>query len=208
MQAIRSLEGSPPASVELLRAVDGIDTNQVDMGAGHVHSSLPRSRATPWVQHLLGAAGVAVNHTEGHEAEGKAEGGMGIEFTALMHAAAGGHAECVRALLTADGIDVNTVPERVPSVQDHGMTGSPPILTIRCRNDGWKACSRALASAKGVDLNYRHQQNHGRPALREVCKLSVKHAALAEHLLVAGGCRFTLTTAGQRWAADFMPLNL
>ena len=57
--------------------------------------------------------------------------------------------------------------------------------------------ARALASAKGIGLDYRHQR-HGRPALHEVG--GAKHAALAKHLLVAGGCRFALTTQGHACA--------
>ena len=105
--------------------------------------------------------------------------------TALLLAAFGGHANCVCALLQANGIDVNAAAE---------YWGSPLLTTIRRRVRGWEACARALASAKGIDLSYRHQRR-GRTALHEVC--AAKHAALAEHLLIAGGCRFALTAAGQ-----------
>ena len=109
-----------------------------------------------------------------------------------------GHDDCVRLLLQSDGIDVNAADE---------FMGSPLISTTRLRKRGWEACARALASAKGIDLNYRHQ-NSGRTALHEICKL--KHAALAEHLLIAGGCRFSLTAAGfdnqhSRFARHLLP---
>ena len=59
---------------------------------------------------------------------------------------------------------------------------------------GRPGCARALASARGVDINCRDRRS-GRTALHAICAL--KHAVLAEHLLVAGGCRFALTTAGR-----------
>ena len=93
-----------------------------------------------------------------------------------MAAARRGHGDCVHAFLQSDGIDVNATDE---------YWGLPLISTFCMRAGGWEACARALASAKGIDLNYHHQA-FGRTALHAACAL--KHAALAEHLLIAGGC--------------------
>ena len=170
VQAVRS---NHAACMEVLLAADGIDANQ-QSGYGRTAFVIAACAGnTAFVQRLLDIAGVAVNHAD--------EGGS----TALALAACSGNAECVRALIRANGIDVTTGPEH---------TGSPLLCTIRYRRGGWEACARALASAKGIDLSYRHQRS-GRTALHEVCAL--KHAALVDHLLIAGGCRFALTAAGR-----------
>ena len=125
------------------------------------------------VELLLGAAGIDTALA------------TGSGCTPLTTAACVGNAVLVLRLLGATGVAVN-----------HAVQGGGTalMLAIRTRVSDWEACARALASAKGIDLNYRPQE-FGHTALHVVCAL--KHAALAKHLLIAGGCRFALTTAGQ-----------
>ena len=168
---VQAVHSNHAACLEVLLAADGIDASQQD---GHGRTALATAAFkgnTAFVQRLLGAGGVAVSHAD----EGR--------WTALGLAAVAGHDGCVHALLQVDGVDVTTGA--------HG--GSPLLCTIRMREGGWEACARALASAKGIDINCRHQES-GRTALHKVCAL--KHVALAEHLLIAGGCRFARTTVG------------
>ena len=164
---VQAIYSNHGACAEILLATDDVDTNQVDGDGWTALFAAANKGSIMWVQHLLGAAGVAVNHTD--------ESGD----TALCRAAFHGHAGCIGTLLLTNGIDVNK--------------SQPLLATIMHQRGGWEACARALASAKGIDLNHRH--NHtGRTALHAICKM--KHAALAEHLLIAGGCRFALATAG------------
>ena len=168
VQAVRS---NHAACLEVLLAADGIDANQpCDFGRAALATAAFAGNAA-FVRRLLGA-GVAVNHAD--------EGGS----TALALAACSGNAECVRALIRANGIDVNIASAHC---------GTPLALTIMNRMGDWEACARVLASAKGIALSCRSPHS-GRMALHDVC--ASKHAALVEHLLIAGGCRFALTTAG------------
>ena len=203
---VQAIVSGDAACMEVLLCADGINTGQADGECWTPLIAAAHSGNAALVQRLLRAAGAAVNHAnefgdtaltkaaqKGHgdcvrallNADGVAvnhanEGGI----TALLRAAFGGHVGCVRALLQADGVDANIAD----------AYWGPPLLTaIRRHVGGWEACARALASAKGIDLNHRHQ-DFGRTVLHEVC--ARKHAALAEHLLIAGGCRFALTTAG------------
>ena len=169
---VQAIFAKNAACVEGLLAADGINTTLADINGDTALIAAAHAGNAVWVQLLLGAAGVAVNHANEYGS------------TALTRAALWGHAGCVHALLQADEIDVNTASE---------YWGPPLLMTIRRRKGDWAACARALASAKGIDLSYRHQRR-GRTALHEVC--AAKHAVLAEHLLLAGGCRFALTAAG------------
>ena len=160
------------ACAEALLEANRVDANQPDrVGQTPLIAAASEGDAV-CVQRLLGASGVAVNHSD--------KGG----HAALLHAAASGHVACVHVLLQVDDVDVNIAS---------AYWGSPLLCTISSRNDDWEACARALASSKGIILNYRHQK-FGRTALHTICAL--KHAALAEHLLIAGGCRFALTAEG------------
>ena len=205
---VEAIVSRDAACVEVLLDADGVDTTAVAAGSGWTALIGAANRGNAaWVERLLGAAGVVVNHADehGNTALTKAAHGGHIDcvrtllgtagiavnhangsgVTALEKAAFGGHDGCVRALLRADGIDVNTASE---------WAGSPLLFTIRSHKGGWEACARALASAKDIDLNFRHQRR-GRTALHEIC--AAKHATLAEHLLIAGGCRFGLTVASR-----------
>ena len=169
VQAIRSGEA---ACVEVLLHADGTSINKGDGDGWTALLAAAGKGNAALAQRLLGAGGVAVNHASNSGP------------TALVLAASHGHAGCVRALLQVHGIDVNTAPE---------YWGSPLACAISNRDNDWEACARTLASAKGIDLNCRHQRT-GRTELHAICAL--KHAALAEHMLIAGGCRFAHTTAG------------
>ena len=164
---VQAIFAKNAACAEALLDADGIDTNQVDATGWTALMAAANVGNAAFVQRLLGTAGVAVNRANG------------IGFTALTLAAHTGHDGCMRALLRSDGVDVGR--------------GRPLLLTIKMRRGGWEACARALASAKGIGLNHR-AHGSGRTALHEVC--AAKHAALAEHLLIAGGCRFSLTATG------------
>ena len=167
---VQAICSEDAACVEVLLDAGGIDTNEVDGdGTTPLIAAAGMGNAV-WVQRLLGAAGVAVNH-----ADVRCGGG----HTALTMAAFCGHAGCVRALLCADGTDVNVGAGCLGR-------GPPLVCTIKDRRGDWEDCARALASAKGIDLNHRLQRC-GRTALHEAC--AAKHAALVEHLLIAGGCR-------------------
>ena len=199
--------------VEVLLAADGINPNLV--GGPQGVTALTTAAAVgsiAWVQRLLGVEGVAVNHAS--EANGDtalmeaAHNGHTTCLNALLHvggadvnqahmsgatalclAAGEGNLGCIRALLTARGIDVNTRAAHYNS--------SPLIDAVTCRHGDWEGCARALALAKDADVSRRSPPGHtasGRNALHLVC--ASKHAALAAHLLAAGGCRFTLDLHG------------
>ena len=63
----------------------------------------------------------------------------------LGHAAYGGHLQCVRALLAADGIDVNCTVAM--------STASPSPLRCAARG-GHPPCISALLAADGIDVNF------------------------------------------------------
>ena len=129
-----------------------------------------------------------------------------------------GHADCVHALLGADGVDANQAPAQgstalfraaqfgradcvrallgVPGVDTNRGThycASPLHAAATARQHGWQACVRALASASGTRVNRRDGRT-GRTALHLVC--AHKEAGLASRLLAAGACRFALDLKG------------
>ena len=161
------------AAVARLLAVRGVDANYADAHGGTALLYAAQEGHTAVVQALLRVAAIDPNHA----------GGAGC--TALWSAAERGHAGCVRALLRADGVDVNRA-------NDYGET--PLQRSITYTLNDWEGCIRMLAAAEHVDINHCHPDS-GRTALHRVCHR--KHAALAAHLLVAGGCRFALTRQGE-----------
>ena len=93
-----------------------------------------------------------------------------------------------RALLQADGVEVNQVAEY------QGTSLLAAINASVYAASGWEDCARMLAAAKHIDINFYHA-GLMRTALHRICEL--KHAALAAHILTAGGCRFALDKRGQ-----------
>ena len=182
---VRAILSGNNACVEALLGADGIDINLGGHGGGgrRLDCLTPLRAAasvgnTAWVRRLLGTAGVEVNSADDVS-----------EVTALAEAAQGGHAACVAALLEVDGVDVYAMNRR----HETALT-----IAVERRRGAWEACTQALALAKGIDLNHRNQHS-GHTALHEAC--ARKHAALAGHLLIAGGCRFALTSP-QRFYRD------
>ena len=170
-------EACEDGSLRRLLAVDGVAVNHADDGGDTALILAAANGSAGGVRALLGVAGIDFNHANEY-------GG-----TALDGAAVNGHAACVRALLEMEGIDVNRVGHQHRTV----LLGT----VMRAVDPGWEGCARALASAKNIDLNDRHAPT-GKTALHFVC--SKKNAALASHLLIAGGCRFirARTTRGPR----------
>ena len=193
--------------VEALLAADGIDTT---IASSSFCDRTPLTAAammseTDLVRRFLAVDGVAVNWAE-----------SGSGYTALMYAAQDGHAGCVRALLRAAGIDANFTNVdgetalslaacyghrdcvhlllAVGGIDVNQASGGDSALldAVTHRHGDWEGCARALASAKGIDLNQPREYTR-QTALHMVC--SHKHAALAAHLLTAGGCRFARDNA-------------
>ena len=153
-------------------AVDGVAVNRADSDGYTALMEAAQLGHTGCVRALLRAAGIDANCTS--------DAGE----TALYLAACDGHRDCVRLLLAVGGIDVNQA----------GGSASPLLDVVDCRQGDWEGCARDLASAKGIDLNHHRDYDGGGTALHVVCLH--KHAALADYLLTAGGCRFARDNAG------------
>ena len=187
-----------------------VGTGKVDVNRAGPNGGLPlvlaiRSKDTACVEALLSADGVDANaavnpNYEGSSLDYTVEDGDTVLVRAARHCDAG----AVRALVASGKADVNRAAPNGDLPLTRAILSADEIgVEVLLATDGtsWGqsilqgllGAARALAAAKGIDLNYRHQ-HLGRTALHEVC--ARKHAALAEHLLIAGGCRFALTTAG------------
>ena len=140
---------------------------------------------------LLAVGGVDVNHCSSDAALRAAddrgfdpEDGDAYDHhnTALALAANGRHLECTKALLAADGIDVNRG-------FGGGNHGHEPIIIAKGAD-----CVRAIALAKGVRINVGDIEDRCCTALHNAC--NSLEVAEAEVLLVAGACRFQEDTEG------------
>ena len=173
--------------VQLLLAVAGVAVGQADMdGRGPLHHAAREGRAGV-VGQLLAAPGVDPNQAAdfGNHAH-----------TAPLHAAVdAGHMPCVAALLAFDGI-----------AADQRTRCGRSALNFACYNPDKPDTTivRRLATTRGVALNNPdgvtvHGDHDKTPAwwtaLHHACFR--RDVELAKVLLMAGGCRFALTSQGE-----------
>ena len=220
-----------PECAEALLAADGIDTNAVCGRRDGRTALLCAAEAgnASWIRHCLAVDGVDVNASD------KTDGGKigqtihpfvahGGE-TALIYAASldvddvGGatSAECVRALLGAKGINVNSrgwhAQTALWRAAYHGLVDSTRLLLdvdgifVNCPDTqgihplhvATLATARILVSAKHIAIDHPSRR-HGQTALHMAC--SNKDAARAACLLVAGASRSARDRGGS------VPLDL
>ena len=115
-----------------------------------------------------------------------------------------GHLQCVRALLAADGIDVNSMPY-AEHIDD--ALCMPALHEAACANQ--LLCLLALLAANGINVNL-FDETFGQTAFAYACRNGNGSAAAAEALLAAEGVDASLATLeehGLYYEAGKTPLH-
>ena len=209
-------DGGRAGAAALLLAADGVRPE--DAGAESTYTDEEGEGGYPLLHAatLRGDAAVVRALVGSGKADVNADGsGCGF-MQPLRIAAEKGHADCLRVLLAADGIQANA-----PDAEDYtALMDAVVYENAECvrmlladirvdvnhtsSEDGWTALGlavdgnnqpetvRALVGHGGVDLGFA-SMFYGWTALHYACKEN--NAETASLLLVAGSCRFALTAA-------------